>query len=115
MPNSRLKSLRKSVWDKDVDGRDVGEALRDLYTAFRGLTETTLVEIPAISWAVPFHIASDHIPQAVIMVRGRISQQPTLVNNGSVDWTWINNQVRVDSVTTLTIGVRYDLVFQLLG
>lgn len=115
MANVRLKSLRQSVWRKDVDGRDIGEALRDLYTAFRGLTEQELVEVSGVSWATPFHIASDHIPKAVLMVRGRLFQQPGVVANGAVDWTWINDQVRVDGVSTLTVGVRYDLVFHLLG
>lgn len=115
MPNTRLKSLRQGVWTKEVDGRDVGEALRDLFTAFRGLTEQSIVEVNSVSWAVPFNIASDHIPRAVTMVRGRLSQQPVVVSNGTVDWQWSGNQVRVDGVSTLTIGTRYDLVFHLLG
>lgn len=112
---TRLPSLRKAVWGKDVDGRDVGEAFRDLYTTVNSLTQTSVVSLDGVAWALPFHIQSDHVPAAVTLVRARPYQQPGVISPGAVDWTWINNEVRVDALSGLTIGTRYSLVFHLIG
>lgn len=116
MANTRLKSLRQAIWGGDkVDPQSIGEALRDLYQAFNGLTQTRVVKVAGVTWAVPFTISSDHLPDAVLMVRGRIAKTPTAVPNGTVAYDWFNNQVRVNSIDTLTVGTSYDLVFQVIG
>jgi hypothetical protein len=114
--NTRLPSLRKSVWDGDsANPRDVGEALRDLFTAVRGLLFSRIVEVNSVQWATPFAIANDHKPDAVRLVNARYAQQPTSLKCGDVAWDWFNNQIRVQAITTLYPGTTYDLVFMLIG
>lgn len=116
MSNTRLKSLRRAVWGGDkVDPKDVGEAFNDLYQAFDGLVQTRTVKVSNVTWSTPFTIDSDHLPDAVTMVRGRLAKSPTTVQNGTVEYDWSNNQIRVSAISTLTIGTAYDLVFQVIG
>lgn len=115
MANLRLRSLRTGVAPEKAEPRDMWEALRDLYQAFKGLLEIQIKRADSVVWAVPYYISADHLPDAVVLVRCRVAKQPVTVDVGAVDWTYTGTQIRVDGIVGLTIGTSYDLVFQVIG
>lgn len=116
MASNRLKSLRRSLWgDDEIRPQEVGEALRDLWTAFRGQTVVTPVVLENFVWVVPFFIAHDRIPAAVILGRAKLAQLPGSAAGGFVGWTWTTQGIQIDSASGLTVGTTYDLAFVVIG
>lgn len=115
--SNRIKSLRFSIWGKDgnVSPRDIGEALRDLWTTLKVLTDVRLVKLDGFVWVTPFYIAADHIPAAVLLGLSRVHQQPTYAAGAFVGFTYTPQGIRVDDVPGLTVGTSYDLTFVVIG
>lgn len=112
-----LKSLRYAIWGSGgkVRPEDTGEALRDIHGALKTITPVRAVRLQGFVWAPPFFIQNDTAPAAVLLGDSKLAQQPTSAAVGSVPFTFLNQQVRIDSITGLTVGVAYDLCFVVIG
>jgi hypothetical protein len=109
------KGLRKALWNSGtVDGRDIGEALRDLDGAQKLNVRVRVVE-RAVTYAPPIFLNADSIPAAVFLGRCKQAKTFTSVSAVAVAWTWTGSQVRIDSIPTLTVGTPYEMAFLVIG
>jgi hypothetical protein len=109
-------TLRKSIWEKDsVDGRDVGEALRDHDETLRKIP--TSYDIEAVfTYAPPFYLRAKFNPSDVVLVRARPDKGPGVISTGSVSWEWKSARgIQVNSIVGLTAGGRYLLTFRVVS
>lgn len=114
MSNTR-KNIRKAVWSGDsASAKDVGEAIQDLYQITSSFTSFAVIDI-STAYAPPFKIAYDHIPVAVLVGRVLLQKQPITVAGGVVSWVWDGKQITVNSISGLTVGALYEIIFLVFG
>lgn len=116
MGNSR-KSLRKAIWATGADPspRDIGEALRDVDTAFTQLVPMSVVTSVVIG-GTSFAVNADHAPVAIVVGRVTVHQSPAAVPwSAAIDWGWNGTNVVVTTIGGLTAGVKYDITLLLFG
>lgn len=109
-------TLRKSIWGKDhVDGRDVGEALRDHDQTLRSIPKSYDIEA-VFTYAPPFYLRAQTNPSDVVLVRARPDKGPGSIATGIVGWEWKSSRgVQINSIQGLTPGGRYLLTFRVVS
>lgn len=70
------------------------------------------------AYTPPFFLSYDHAPAAVMLVRVRRTDQPSVSQYpkiSPVEFEWKGTQIKVSSLYNFTLGVRYDLTFEVIG
>lgn len=109
------KGLRKGIWKSGaVDGRDIGEAMRDLDGAQK-LNATLRSVERNVTYAPPIYLSADSIPAMVFLGRCKQAKTFTSVSAVAVAWTWTGSQIRIDSIPSLVVGTPYEMAFVVIG
>lgn len=98
--------------------RDAQRALDSVYDIT--IHKATVVWNPPFNLSVPFFGGDPRLtsPELVECPRARNLTDPTiLVTPGAgCAWEWVgNNNVRIDDVSGLTVGEKYELTFRVTG
>lgn len=121
-----LKSLRQAIWpDGPANGRDVAEALRDLWQAVRLLSRVTFSTLKSQSYSPPFYLNSTIQPTSVFITSCMVSRSLDSVVGATPLWAWTGKQVRVDAIcgsrlgglypAELSVGGIYDITFLMVA
>lgn len=111
--STRLRSLRKAVWQQDKTG--VGDALLDIHGFCTRLTQCGVVEINGAVWSEPFSFGVEAKPRIVLHADAREKGAAGAVPLSTLDWSVVVEgnayRVRIARASTLTVGRTYDLRF----
>jgi len=109
----RLQSLRQGVWTGNAaDPKEVGEALRDLYSWLSQLKICDVVPVTGAVWSEPFSIAVALRPQIVVLSDARLAGTLEAVDAGAIQWeSSADNRVSIARARSLQPSVSYDLKF----
>lgn len=116
----RRKIGKRSGFDDD----HVNGLVKDLVSALDSVVDSTIVKTTVV-WAPPFTLLVNHFggdtrlnsPDLVECGRAvNLTDSTVLVAPGGCAWAWVGQgQVRIDAVSGLTGGVKYELVFKVTG
>lgn len=111
--SARLQSLRQGIWTGNAaDPKEVGEALRDLYSWLSKIKICDVVPVTGAVWSEPFSIAVALRPQIVVVSDARLAGTLEAVDAGAAQWESVaNDRVSITRVRSLQPGVSYDLKF----
>lgn len=110
----RLRSLRQAVWAGDsTDPKQVGEALRDLYSWLSKVRIPDVVEVTNGLWASPFSVPVVTRPRIAILADARIAGTLQAVATSGGEWQTESDNKRISftGINGLTNGTAYDLKF----
>lgn len=106
------------------DDSKVNELCRDVERGFDAIVDLTVYKMSLV-WNPPHNIQIPYFggaprltsPDIVRCERAKNLTNPTWPTiPGGADWDWVgNNQVRVNEVSGLVNGQKYDLVFMVMG
>lgn len=96
--------------------RDVIEAFEDVFGFLRSLVPVAIKRRTGQPFAPPFFMDNNGLqPEGVILIRAKVSKEPTYPAAGTVGWRWNSQQIQIDAIPGLTTGVVYDLTFLIIG
>lgn len=100
--------LRQRLWQDDtVNGRNVGENLRDIESAVRSMdVRLRLVELTNYVYQPPIIISQPTLPVTVLNIHTEQLDGTPRYTSIQTDWKWRDNELRL-SILNLVAGTRY--------
>ena len=102
----------------------VNDLAKDISAALASVLDSTLYKVETV-WNPPFTLLVSFLggdkrlnpPNFVMCPRARnLTDSTVLVTPGGVSFEWVGDgRVRIDAVSGLTTGVKYELTFNVVG
>lgn len=112
------KGIRKRIWDQgtEISQTDVAEFARDVDGAVRSIPDFQIL-VTDTTWAFPFFLGCDHVPQGLLVIRVETPNAPTVGVAYFPDpkWEADGSRLKITRADGFSPGTRYRVTWMVIG